>query len=46
MLCNDPPLTAQRFGHIVLSSEFPGAVFLNLIKAPSLSYFISMILKP
>ena len=34
MLCNNAPLTVQRFEHNALSPEFPGAVFsLNLLKA-------------
>ena len=37
MLCNNVPLTAQRFEHKLLSPEFPGAVSsLNLLKARSL----------
>ena len=36
-LCNNAPLTVQRFEHNALSLEFPGAVFsLNLLEAPSL----------
>ena len=36
-LCNNAPLTVQRFEHNALSLEFPGAVFsLDLLEAPSL----------
>ena len=36
MVCNNMPLTVQRFEHNALSPEFPGVVSsLNLLEAPS-----------
>ena len=51
MVCNNVPLTVQRFEHNALPPEFPGAVSSpNLLEGPSLlrEYLIvfSMIFKP
>ena len=37
MLCDNDPLTVQKFGQNIMPSKFPAALsFLNLLEAPSL----------